>query len=240
MEQNFYLVTIFFLISNAVVTIAGFGSIAVGLSFASRYYPIQDLVPIIVPIDMFSSVFIFYKYFRHIDWKLLKKEIMPQVGIGFILALVLNDRVDITILKKLFGIFILGFAARRLHLSLLKQQATQFVKSPLLLIPAGFIQGVFASGGPMIVTYLSTKIHEKNSFRSTLAVLWVTLNSILIMNFIRIGKINETTLQKSLVLVAPVLIGISIGEFLQKKVSQSSFKILVYSLLIFASISLLT
>lgn len=240
MEQNFYLVAIFFLISNAVGTIAGFGSIAIGLSFASRFYPIQDLVPIIVPIDMFSSIYIFVKYFKKIDWKLLKTEILPQVATGFILGLILNTRIDITILKKIFGVFILLFAARQLWLLIQKKQSKTYIKSPLLLIPAGFIQGVFASGGPMLVTYLSAKIHEKNVFRSTLAVLWVAMNSILILQFVYVGRINEFTIQKSLVLVVPVLIGISIGELLQNKVSQSSFKVLVYSLLMFASISLLT
>lgn len=241
MEQNFYYVALFFMFSNLVGTIAGFGSVVIGLSLAAHFYPIQNLVPIVVPIDIFSSVFIFYKYRSKVNWKIFSKTILPQVGIGFLVGMIVSTKIQGDWMKRVFGAFIFIFAAVQLYRFIVKKaQNKEFkIKAPWFLIPAGIIQGIYASGGPVVVTYLSTKIHNKDEFRSTLATLWCLVNTIMIANFMRTGLINSDTMNLSIVLVPFVITGIIVGEWLQKKVSAQAFKILVYALLCFAGFSLL-
>ncbi len=247
MDSKFFWISLAFLISNFVGAITGFGSVVIGLSIAAHFIPLNELVPIVVPIDLISSCYILFKYFNRIDWKTFLKNIIPLVSIGFIVGLNIAPLIEGPILKKAFGGFILFFAIWQLTLQLIAtiQGKSKQHKKPniyqalFFLISGGILQGVYASGGPMIVSYVSKKINDKYAFRSTLMLLWLILNTALIFNFLNTGRIHSKTLMMSGALIPTVILGIFIGDRVHKHVSESHFRIFVFAMLTISGLSLL-
>lgn len=114
--------------------------------------------------------------------------------------------------------------------------------SPLnyLLLPvAGVIHGIFVSGGPLLISYLTKRIPEKNQFRTTISTVWIFLNALVLLDDIRSGywdmKLVITTL-----IAAPFLFGgLKIGSILYKRMSQHTFMIVTFVLLLLMGIKLL-
>ena len=60
----------------------------------------------------------------------------------------------------------------------------------LLLGLAGIVHGIFVSGGPLLIGYLTKRIQDKVSFRATISTVWVVLNTIILLDDIRSGLWN--------------------------------------------------
>lgn len=54
------------------------------------------------------------------------------------------------------------------------------------LLP-GIIHGIFVSGGPLLIGYLTRKVRDKVSFRATISTIWIFLNSLILFDDIRAG-----------------------------------------------------
>ena len=101
----------------------------------------------------------------------------------------------------------------------------------LLLFIGGIVHGAFATGGPLVVLYASKALPDKGNFRSTLTLLWTTLNSVLIVQFIMQGKFTaDSGLQ--LGIMAPFLVaGIVAGEIVHHRVDSDLFAKIVFAML---------
>lgn len=109
----------------------------------------------------------------------------------------------------------------------------------LLLGLAGIVHGIFVSGGPLLIGYLTKRIQDKVSFRATISTVWVVLNTIILLDDIRSGLWNPE-LVKILVASIPFLLaGMAVGSRLYAKMSQRLFMLITYVLLFVSGISLL-
>jgi uncharacterized membrane protein YfcA len=81
-------------------------------------------------------------------------------------------------------------------------------------------------------------IPQKSIFRSTLATVWVVLNTVLTASFIVTGKLTPFTVSRSAILLPVVILCIVLGERFHNMVDEYKFKLIVYGLLLCAGISL--
>ena len=92
--------------------------------------------------------------------------------------------------------------------------------------------GAFGSGGPMVVYVLGRIIgSQKAAFRSTLAVLWLVLNSMLLFSFARDGNIGEASLRLSGAFGLAMLVGLFIGQKIHDRVDAKRFQVTVFGML---------
>ena len=108
-----------------------------------------------------------------------------------------------------------------------------------IVILAGVIHGMFISGGPLLIIYAVRKFPDKETFRSTLSLIWISLNIYLMLKQYLSGLMTEATLGIAALGIPALLSGIVIGGILAKKMSQSFFLKLTYVLLIISGVSLL-
>ena len=108
-----------------------------------------------------------------------------------------------------------------------------------LLGAAGVVHGIFVSGGPLLIGYLSGKIKDKTGFRATISTVWIVLNSIILIDDIRSGLWNPALLKTQLIAIPFLLAGMAIGSILYKKMSQKVFMVLTYVLLFLSGCLLL-
>jgi uncharacterized membrane protein YfcA len=106
------------------------------------------------------------------------------------------------------------------------------------LFLAGIAHGLFASGGPMVVYVAAKDGLPQVSFRSTLALLWLVVNSVMVVLYKLSGRISAATIQNWIFLLPAVLFGIFVGEILSKKVNRSTFEKAVFTTLCLAGFAL--
>jgi uncharacterized membrane protein YfcA len=106
-----------------------------------------------------------------------------------------------------------------------------------VLACAGILQGMYASGGPLVVYVISRLNLSKSVFRSTLSATWLLLNPILTGAYIISGKLNLTSLEVSMMLLPSVVLGVAAGEFFHRRIDELPFKICVALLLLVAGIA---
>lgn len=108
-----------------------------------------------------------------------------------------------------------------------------------LLILSGLIHGIFVCGGPLLVTYASEKLKDKNEFRSTLSAVWIVLNSVILFSDIRTGSFHKETLVLLLICIAVLFFAVFFGNIISKKLNRNTFLIITYVLMLISGISLI-
>ena len=109
----------------------------------------------------------------------------------------------------------------------------------LLLGLAGIVHGIFVSGGPLLIGYLTKRIQDKVSFRATISTVWVVLNTIILLDDIRSGLWNPELVKIQVASIPFLLAGMAVGSRLYAKMSQRLFMLITYLLLFVSGISLL-
>ncbi|MBZ0252608.1 MAG: TSUP family transporter, partial [Candidatus Methylomirabilis sp.] len=103
---------------------------------------------------------------------------------------------------------------------------------------AGVIHGIWASGGPPLVYAISRLGIAKGTFRATLAALWFAMDAILLVNFLLQGAYDRTNLLRIALLLPLIPLSIRLGDALHHRVSERSFRIVIFALLLFAGAGL--
>ena len=109
----------------------------------------------------------------------------------------------------------------------------------LLLGLAGIVHGIFVSGGPLLIGYLTKRIQDKVSVRATISTVWVVLNTIILLDDIRSGLWNPELVKIQVASIPFLLAGMAVGSRLYAKMSQRLFMLITYVLLFVSGISLL-
>ncbi len=227
-----------------VQTATGFGSTLICVTFGAHLLGLEEVIRLAVPISFLQTGYIVVRHGDGIQWRLLIRRVLPLMAVGMGIAFVLLARVRGSWLGLLFGVIVLALSARDLHRLLSANPGA--LDTPIsrpasvaALLSAGIIHGIYASGGPMLVYAIGREGLTKKAFRSTLSMLWIVLNAVLVGRFLLLGAYDRSVVQALLLLLPAVPLGILAGEWVHHKVDDRRFKIAVLCLLIAAAISLI-
>ncbi len=233
-------------VTHFIEGITGFGCTVLALPFCIAISGINVAVPVLGVVAWLLSLYIIVIDFRKIVWREYIR-ILSLVILGLPIGMWLFTSLPEKILKYILGFFMLIIALRGLYLSYfthpqeaVKEDNTDCahgmtVKKCLLsvfLFLGGIIHGAFSSGGPFVVIYAAQALVDKSSFRATLCTLWATLNSVLILNYVRTGVITGDIL-KLIIWTLPFLtVGMVLGNYAHKRINGEAFSKLVYVVLL--------
>lgn len=111
--------------------------------------------------------------------------------------------------------------------------------SGILLLLAGIVHGIFVSGGPLIIGYLTDHTANKEEFRRTVSAVWIILNGIVFVSDIASGYYTLDTIRIQAISIPFLFAGMFVGGLLFKRMNQKVFLLLTYFLLMVAGVSLL-
>ncbi len=236
-----YLAAVVFL-GYLVQTVTGFGSALICVTLGALAIPIEELLPMIVPLSFLQTSYVVIRHRRHIAWGLLLKRVLPVMGVGLLVGMYLFRGVAGSGLRYAFAAMVFLLAARELW-RMLRADATSPGKLPTALsiaaiFGAGITHGIYASGGPLLVYATGREGLDKEQFRATLCTVWLTLNVVLVAGFALDGAYDVGRMSKVGLLMLAVPLGIVLGERLHARVDERRFKLGVYGLLILAAMSL--
>jgi uncharacterized membrane protein YfcA len=206
-----------------VQTATGFGAMLVCVTLGAQLIGLEEVIRLMVPLSFLQTGYIVIRHRDGIDWGLLLKRVLPLMTLGMGFAFLLLTKVGGPWLGLAFGLMVLALSARDLrHLRSGSSDLDKPISrsaSAAALLGAGVIHGIYASGGPMLVYAIGREGLTKKVFRSTLSMVWIVLNLIL--------------------LVPTVPLGILVGEWVHHRIDERRFRMAVLVLLIAAAISLI-
>ena len=226
-----------------VQTATGFGSTLMCVTLGSQLIAMQEVIHLVVPISFLQTGYIAVRHREGIAWRLLLRRVLPLMGAGMAIAFLITAYIGGPWLGLAFGVMVFILAARDLQRlrasSAVLDEPISRPASIAALVGAGLIHGIYASGGPMLVYAIGREGLTKKVFRSTLCVVWIVLNAILVSRFAAEGVYDRERLASVALLVPAVPIGIVLGEWVHRRVDERRFKMAVLVLLVAAAISLI-
>ena len=250
---NYILFLLIILFTNIIQGITGFAGtiLAMPPSLMLVGYPVAK--PVLNVLGLLSGIYVFAGKHKSVCWKELKKivAVMAAGIIGGILIKGLFAGKE-QVLYKILGVFIIFLSVQGIY-TLKKGDGKDGKKadfavqervkdSPalyLLLVLAGIVHGIFVSGGPLLIGYLTKKIPDKVSFRATISTVWIFLNGMILADDIRMGLWNAELVKIQLISIPFLLAGMFIGAKLYARMSQKLFMMITYLLLFISGVLLL-
>ena len=240
LNKILFLIVVF--LSNVIQCITGFAGTVLAMPFSVMLVGFDTARPVLNVLGLWASVFILIVGFRHIDKKEFIK-ITCVMAVGIAVGVFLKDLLSgyDKVLYITLGILVIVFAVMNAVSFYSKKERRQMPKilEIILLLAAGTVHGIFVCGGPLLVTYASAKLYEKEKFRSTLSAVWIILNGIIFASDLKSSAFTGETLGVLAWSIAVLLAALIIGNLIYKKMSRKAFLNLTYVLMIISGISLL-
>ena len=228
-------------VTQTLEGITGFGSTVLALPFAVMVLgDIGKTVPILAMHSWLLAAWFVVASWKHIVWKefgFIARHVFIGLPVGFLLFKNLDD----TYLKILLALFMIGVGIHGLLTSGFRLQVpkpeVRSLKSEALLMRfvlflGGVVHGAFSSGGPFVVIYASRVLKDKALFRVTLCLLWLCLNTILMIGWTIDGRWTPDVRDAFVVSLPFLLAGIVFGNRLHHRVSERVFRWIVFALLL--------
>ncbi|ORC35965.1 hypothetical protein B4O97_07810 [Marispirochaeta aestuarii] len=232
------------LITHLVQTVTGFGSTVLALPFLSQIISLKAAIPTLAILSWILSLYIVCLHWRRIVFRQYLI-ILAFVSIGLPFGIIIFRIFQASFLQKALAIFIIIISIKNLiEVKIIKFKNSHRTKILInnfsvvkrwslyaLLILGGVIHGAFASGGPLIVLYTASAIKDFGSFRSTLSLLWITFNTILILNYFISSSFTVQNFRDTAILIPFLFLGIWIGDAAHNYFSKFNVKPIISAVL---------
>jgi len=220
--------------------IVGFGAVILTVTLGAHRMGIDPLLARFLPLNLLLSFTLLLRAGKLVEGRLLLRFLLPPVGAGLALGLLLARLQGGPWLRGVFGLFVVILSVS--ELTRLGRATPASPPRPALdralLALGGVIHGLFGSGGPMVVYVLSRRVPGRGAMRATLAALWILLNTLLLASFLAQGQLSTATLKDSVLLLPSLGLGLFLGERLHHLLPDLLFRRLVYVVLLLAGGSL--
>lgn len=234
--------------SHLLEGITGFGSTVIALPFLSLAISIKTAVPVLCISSCFLAIYILCRSWRAIQWKEFLF-IAVHAALGMPLGMLLFDRLPAEGLCIVLGLFMVmtGYSGTRRTIQekavappAVPASGKKSLAMRLILFAGGIIQGSLGSGGPLVVIYAAKALPEKSSFRATLSLLWLVMNTWRLIDWAVKGTLLDADIGKYTLIALPfAAIGVVAGDYLHSKVNAFVFRLCVYTVLAAAGILML-
>ena len=245
MDAPFAFVTVAVLVAFTTMAAIGFGGVILSLTLGALVLPIDQLLPLLVPVSCLVTGALVVRGWRQIDRRLLLGTLLPLMIPGAALGFALFQWASGAWLARAYGVLVVLLAAVELRRALAPAADGQ-APAPLgrgaaagWIGAAGVVQGVFASGGPLLVYAVSRMGLDKGAFRSTLSMVWLALNVGLTAAYLLNGRLSADALPRLAVLLPVAVLALALGEALHHRLDPRRFRVAVQALLLVAGGALL-
>lgn len=245
MKELLFMVVI--LLANIIQGITGFAGTILAMPPSLMLVGYDVAKPVLNVLGLFSGIYVFLGNRKQVDWKELRNIVQVMlIGIfaGMLIKFGLSGQE--TVLYGILGLFVVILAISGIYKTIVakenedtKKANESKVGNVCLLLGAGMAHGIFVSGGPLLISYLTRKIDKKEVFRATISTVWILLNSIILIDDICSGLWTLELLKILGISIPFLLCGMFIGGKLYRIMSQRFFMNLTYVLLLISGITLL-
>lgn len=219
--------------------ISGFGSGLIAVPLLALRFPLTEVVPFMLVADFAASALIGGITFKRVDWVEIRR-LLPATLVGVALGTTLLVSMPASTLLTILAGFVLIFSLRALFTRDRPFQPVASGWAYPAALGGGAVSGLFGTGGPPYVIYLSHRIENKASLRATLSVLFFLEGLIRIVTFLTAGLMRESSVWMHSLMAAPLIVAaLYAGSHIHARLSNRQMSRLIGALLLVSGISLL-
>ncbi len=232
------------LLSNVVQCITGFAGTVLAMPFSIMAVGYAVAKPILNVLGLAASFAIAVPNYKQVNYKELAKMLGGMLA-GMVIGVLINRHFSLSddeaLICRILGVLVILFAIYNAvrHFRKTDDKKLPAVVNLFVLVSAGTVHGIFVCGGPLLVTYASSKMTDKDEFRSTVSASWILLNGLIALWDYRAGYFTPPTVRLTLISIAVLAAALLIGKIIYKKLNKEVFLILTYVLMLISGISLL-
>lgn len=226
------------LITHFLEGITGFGCTVLAMPFAIMLIGINIAKPVLTIFGLILCLYVVVISYKDILWKHYLR-IITFVGLGLPVGMWIFNRLPEGTLRKILAVFMVIVSIRGFILIYKKNKTNKPINDMvlnILLFIGGCIHGAFTSGGPLVIIYATEKLPNKNSFRATLCMLWVTLNSVIVLQSGLSGALTAEVIKMSLYTLPFLAIGAVLGNWAHHRIKDGIFSKIVYVVLFISAL----
>lgn len=231
--SSYLLLGVVVLLTHFLEGITGFGCTVLALPFAIMLIGTKQAVPVLLFLALLLAIYIVWIDRKHIVWKEFFR-IVLFVGLGLPFGIFTFNYFDEKVLRWILGMFMVVVGIRGLLscvIALNEDRLPQWALK-LMLVAGGFIHGVFSSGGPLVVIYARNALPDKTNFRATISMLWLSLNTVMLVQNTISGKMTTEIWEIIGVCLPFLLVGALAGNWAHRHIKDRFFSQIVYSVLL--------
>lgn len=227
MEKALFLVAFFF--AYTVQAITGFAGNIFAMPVGTTMLGLQPTVAVLNAMGFFACGLLMVLNIKQVNWRELGKILAVMIVFMFV-GIWLDTLLPLHVLLKIYGAVIVVIGAKNLIRPVQKFMPEWVLW--IILALAGLIQGMFVSGGALLVIYAVQKLRDRQQFRITLAAVWTVLNFIYACFAFQQGNFTGDVIQVIVLCIPLAVLATVLGSKLQKRISQEKFLKLTYALLL--------
>ena len=232
--NNFIIFALIILVASIVRGFNGFGFSAISVSGLSFILPAIEIVPIILLLEVFVSIFMIPYIWNKIDWKFVV-QILIGITIGSPIGLYLLKYLSPQITHLIICLVVIFFS-----LLLMKGYTNLKINNLVSKVATGTISGIVngfstLGGLPVALFLLITSIQPAIIRGSLAALFFLTDIYAFIFSFFG-GIIDMTTIYRVLSITIVLPLGVYIGDNFFIKAKEVTYRKVVFYFLILISI----
>ena len=232
--NNFIIFALIILVASIVRGFNGFGFSAISVSGLSFILPAIEIVPIILLLEVFVSIFMIPYIWNKIDWKFVV-QILIGITIGSPIGLYLLKYLSPQITHLIICLVVIFFS-----LLLMKGYTNLKINNLISKVATGTISGIVngfstLGGLPVALFLLITSIQPAIIRGSLAALFFLTDIYAFILSFFG-GIIDMTTIYRVLSITIVLPLGVYIGDNFFIKAKEVTYRKVVFYFLILISI----
>lgn len=217
--------------------ISGFGSGLISVPLLALIFPLPLVVPFILLLDFTASLLLGGLNLCKVRWD-EARPLIPFGLAGVALGTTLLVNLPKSPLLIGLGIFVLFFAIRNLLNLHGEKPISRWWAVPASLT-GGTVGGLFGTGGPPYVIYLSHRLKDKGELRATFSGVFFLEGLFRIASFTTAGLLMKEEVWQNYVMGLPIaLLALYAGSHVHTGLSQIQVTRLIGALLLLSSLSL--
>ena len=229
-------------VAYAVRGTAGFGGQAVAVPLLALVLPLPVMVSAVVVLTALASLGHWLRDWGRIDWREIAR-LLPYTVLGILAGLYLLEQVDVRVLTRAFGGFVILYACFALATATRPVRVPARYRAParaILAALAGTAGAAFgAAAGPLYAMHFNSMRMEKDAFRVTITTILGIQALLRIAGYARLGFYDGTV---ALLIVAGLplmVVGTRLGHWLAGRLDQHRFSVGISVLLLVSGTALL-
>lgn len=226
------------LLAYTIMGITGFGSALVAVPLLTWFWPLPEVVALMIVLDVPASAIHGGLNFKMVQWRALR-QMLPGMAAGTCVGWWLLGQLD-----KQWPLFFLGVYITLVGLrSLRKASGQEGGSSPMafhgMSALVGVIEVMFATAGPVVIAVLQKKIADIHAIRATVPVGMVFAGSIAIAVLFATQSVAWADIGPRWLWAFPVAaVGVWLGNRLARRIPVSTLRVVMAVLLSVSGIAL--
>lgn len=226
------------LLGYVVLGITGFGSALVIVPLLAWRWPLAEVVPLVLLLDVPASLLLGGLNLRDVNFAELRR-LLPGMVAGALVGLWLSARLDSHWPLLALGLYVAAVGAQALRGAPPQRRQLAAPWGHAAGGAIGLVEMLFGTAGPLVVAWLTRRLPDVMALRASTPVVITVSACAVLLTMGASGRLSHAELwQRWLVLLAVAAVGVLLGHHAARRVSPQVLRKLICALLVVSGLTL--